>query len=386
MRKISGFIAVLLLALTACKKGTDAPAEESAVKNAVKETAAGEVPKSLPLPPFPDYPAPKAELTVDDESVIYFSTKSPYDFSRVLSGFDEAPDTTGKGTLILPEGASAENPVPAMVILHGSGGIQDGREFTYANWFAQNGIAGFVVDYYEPRGVTDETPYVMKTMVTTEVDIIADAYGALNVLGTHPAIDEDRIGVTGYSYGGMATRYTLDKRIKDIMAPDVPPFSLHMDIYGPCHQNTGSWETTGAPYLAIYGDDDNSVDPAQCSEVQKNLFLGGSKVESMLIKGAGHAWEKVAPQGEFGGAFVRGCEFSWHPETGVFLVDGIAGEFQPAPDMTREQRAAVRAGLGSLAGGCIGQGYTVGSNPEADAKSKAKQLEFIKRHFELDKR
>ncbi|NNE58520.1 MAG: dienelactone hydrolase [Hellea sp.] len=368
--------AAAALALSGCKQGVDAWNEAPVDHNKAKY-------EKLPLPAFPDYPAPQMQLSAGDSGVIYFSTKSPYDFSRVLHGYDTAPDTTGKGTLVLPDGASPDSPVPAMVILHGSGGIADGREFTYAELFADNGIASFVVDYYAPRGVTEETPYVMKTMATTEVDIIADAYSALKIIGTHPAIDASRIGVTGYSYGGMATRYALDIRIKEIMAPDIPPFALHMDLYGPCHQDTGSWRTTGAPYLAIYGDADNSVDPETCSDVQDFLGVGGSEVESHIIAGAGHAWENSAPKGKFGQAYIRGCEFSWHPETGIFMVNGKSGEFQPEPDMTREERAFVRSKLGSLAGGCIGMGYTAGNDPAADAESKAWQLDFMKRHFNL---
>ena len=384
--KTSVVLVSAMLALSACKKGADAWNEAPVDTNAPSEVQAStkSPAERLPLPPFPDYPAPLSELSETYDGVVYFATKSPYDFSRVLNGFDEAPETIGKGTLVLPEGADAETPVPAMVILHGSGGIQEGREFAYANWFASKGIAGFVVDYYAPRGVTEETPYVMKTMAATEVDLVTDAYAALNILATHPAIDANRIGVTGYSYGGMATRYTLDPRIKEIMAPGVPPFALHMDIYGPCHQNTGSWETTGAPYLAVYGTADNSVEPAKCAQVQDKLRQGGSEVEALVIEGAGHAWENAAPKGEFGGAYIRGCEFSWHPETGAFLVDGKAGRFQPEPSMDREERAFVRSTLGELVGSCLGMGYTVGSNPAADKESKARQLAFMKAHFGLD--
>jgi len=341
-----------------------------------------ETPKELQLPPFPEYSPMKTELGETDQAHIIFPIKSPYDFTRVLNGYDDLPIHAGKGDLFLPKGARADNPVPAMVILHGSGGIQDGREYDYAQLFNENGIAAFVVDYYEPRGVTDATPYVVKTMAATEVDVMSDAYSALKILGTHPAIDKTRIGVTGYSYGGMATRYVLDDRLKNIMAPDVPPFALHMDIYGPCHQTLGHTGTTGAPYLAIHGDKDNSVDPALCQEVYKDLEAGGSKVESHVIAGAGHAWENAAPLSEFGGSYVRGCKFSFD-ENGTFLVDGQSGRFQPTPEMTRPQRAMVRAGLGELAGSCVGQGYTVGNNPEADKKSKALQLEFMKRVFGL---
>lgn len=363
--------------LAACSASTN---ETSKVET--PSVAVSEEPKELPLPAFPDYPPAKMKLSADDEGVLYYPIKSPYDFSRILNGYEALETHTGKATLVLPEGASADNPVPGIVIMHGSGGIKEGREMDYAQLFAQNGIASFVIDYYEPRGVTDDTPYVMKTMITTEVDIMSDAYSALKILGTHPAIDASRIGVTGYSYGGMGTRYVLDDRLKNIMAPDVLPFALHMDIYGPCHQTLGHTGTTGAPYLAIHGDADNSVDPELCQKVYKDIEAGGSKVESLVIAGAGHAWENADPLSEFEGGFVDGCKFSFD-DKGTFLVDGKSGRFQPTPDMTRPQRAMVRAGLGELAGSCVGYGYIVGNNPEADKKSKALQLDFMKRVFGL---
>jgi len=256
--------------------------------------------KELPLPAFPNYPAAKTMLSADDNGVIYYPIKSPYDFSRVLSGYDDLETHTGKATLVMPKGASADKPVPAMVILHGSGGIKEGREMEYAALFAKNGIAGLVVDYYEPRGVTPDTVYQMKTMIATEVDVMSDAYSALK--------------------------------------------------------------------QAVY----------------KDLEAAGTKVESHVMPGAGHAWENASPKQEFTeGSFVRGCKFSYDPKTGAFLVDGKAGRFQPTLDMTRPQRAMVRAGLGELAGSCVGQGYTVGSDPATDKKSKAIQLEFMKRVFGL---
>ncbi len=363
-------------------------AEQGAVKpNAVEKTKTASIDAkahpALPLPGFADYPDAKTVLGADDSGVIYYPIKSPYDFSRVLHGYDALAAHTGKGVLVMPEGASPDKPVPAMVILHGSGGIKEGREMRYAKLFAKNGIASFVVDYYEPRGVKVDTPYQMKTMIATEVDVMSDAYSALKILGTHPAIDAARIGVTGYSYGGMATRYVLDDRLKDIMAPNVPPFALHMDIYGPCHQTLGHEGTTGAPYLAIHGDNDNSVDPKLCQDVYKVMAAAGTQVESHLMPGAGHAWENASPRKVFEeGSYVRGCNFTFDSETGAFLVDGQAG-FQPLPEMNRPQRAMVRAGLGKLAGKCVGQGYLVGSDPGTDKKSKAIQLEFMKRKFGL---
>lgn len=339
---------------------------------------------SIELPEFPELPEPQSMLTEGQSGDIYFATRSPYDFSELLHNYDNALRNTGKGALILPEGASAENPVPAMIILHGSGGMDPDREPEYARLFAEHGIAALILDYYSVRGVTSDSIYLMKTLSASDTDIIVDAYSALKLLGSHPAIDAERIGVTGYSYGGMATRYTLDARVKEIIAPEVPPFAAHIDVYGPCHQTLGGGKTTGGAYLAIYGDEDNSVDVAQCQPVYKAIEAGGSTVEQLLIPGAGHAWEsKSRERKEYDFPYIRGCEFTFDSESGAFHVNGRATP--PAPEGSgRNERAYARAAIGIYAPECIKQGYIVGDDPQADSQAKAKMLEFLKRHLQPD--
>jgi len=286
-------------------------------------TPAVEMPTSITLPEFPKLPAPIVRLESGQAGDLYFLSSSPYDFSVLLNDLADAPPTTGKGHLVLPEGASPENRVPAMVILPGSGGEQPGREMEYAKLFADNGIASFIVDYYTPRGATPETPYMIKTLAASEVDVLTDAYMALILLSRHPDIDDSRIGVTGYSYGGMATRYALDFDTQQILAPYAFPFALHVDMYGPCHQTLGEGETTGAPYLAIYGDNDNSVDPAACAVVQKDLKANGSKVEAHIMPGAGHAWETKRPLQEYPSPYIRGCTFSYDQQSGAFELNDV---------------------------------------------------------------
>jgi len=333
---------------------------------------------SVDLAEMPELPEPATKLTADSEGKIYFATKSPYDFSRLLIGYDKLPSHSGVGELFMPEGASADNPVPAFIILHGSGGIRPERETEYARIFNMLGIAAFVLDYYTPRGDATEEHYIRKVLSATESDIIVDAFSALKLLGTHPAIDAEKIGVTGYSYGGMVTRYALDPRLKQIIAPDVPPFALHMDFYGPCHQTLGEDETTGGAYLAIFGDQDNSVDPKACARVQETLKANGVSVESHMLKGAGHAWETSIERAMGDSPFVRGCEFSYDPKTGHPLVDGKPVA-HPANNATRGERAFIRTAISIETPHCIGEGYIIGNDPKSDKKAKAIMTEFLKK-------
>lgn len=333
---------------------------------------------SVDLAEMPNLPEPFTQLTADSSGKVYFPTKSPYDFSRLLTGFDKLPSHSGVGELYLPDDASAENPVPAIIILHGSGGIKAERETAYAAMFNKMGIAAFVLDYYTPRGNPEEEHYIRKVLSATESDIIVDAFSALKLVGTHPAIDAAKIGVTGYSYGGMVTRYVLDPRLKNIVAPDVPPFALHMDFYGPCHQTLGEDQTTGGAYLAIFGDQDNSVDPKACAKVQETLKANGVSVESHMLKGAGHAWESSVERAMSDNPYVRDCEFSYHPETGDPLVDGEPVS-KAKVDATRGERAFVRTAISIETPQCIGEGYIVGNDPISDKKAKAIMTEFLKK-------
>lgn len=332
----------------------------------------------IDLPEFPQQPEPTTELSIDDSGMLYFHTKSPYDFSVLLNDYDNAKPTIGRGELFLPDNASIDKPVAALIILHGSGGIVKGREKEYAKLFAKQGIASLILDYYQPRGVTEKTPYLKKMLSSTEVDIIVDAYSALKLLATHPLIDARRIGVTGYSYGGMATRYTLDPRLRQIIAPDVPPFALHMDIYGPCHQTLGESRTTGGDYLAIFGDQDNSVDPQACERVQAMLRQAGTDVERYIIKGAGHAWENTKPRKEYGNPYIKDCTFSFHPQTGHLLVNNKPAK-SAGQNATRGERALIRTRIQIEAPECIKQGYIVGKDEASDRQAKSIMIDYLKR-------
>ena len=114
---------------------------------------------SLPIPEFTQFPQPVDVLEENESGTVFFRTQTPFDFDVILNDYESAIETTGVGYLFLPEGASAENAVPAMIVMHGSGGISAGREMTYGRFLAENGIAAFVVDYYLPRGVNKKTPY-----------------------------------------------------------------------------------------------------------------------------------------------------------------------------------------------------------------------------------
>lgn len=328
------------------------------------------------LPPLPPVVNVKTNLSIEDQGTIRFPSKSPYDFSVLLTDYENAPDSVAQGDLFLPPNATADNPVPAMVILHGSGGLRNDREYEYAKLFNDMGIAAFVIDYYTPRGVTADFTYIQKTLTTSEIDIVVDAYAALRLLGTHPLINPKKIGVTGYSYGGMATRYSLDTRVKEILAPNIAGFAAHADFYGPCHQTLGHNKYLPAAYLAVFGDSDNSVNPKQCETVHNAIKESGNSTEIIMIPNTGHAWENQIERKIYDAPFINNCELSFAPNSGLPLINNMPVKYAKK-GASRERRAYLRARIMMDAPECVGRGYIMGRDDDADTVAKVALKRFL---------
>lgn len=331
------------------------------------------------LPAFPQWADSKAALDPGDRGVIHYPTMTVLDLDVILGGMQDAVPTTGLGYLAVPPEASAANRVPAMVILPGSGGIRPGREHEYAALLESRGIASFIVDYYEPRGMTSDYSYAARAGTVTDFDVVADAYSALKLLSTHPGIDPDRIGVMGFSYGGMAVRHAIDARIREVLAPETPGFALHVDFYGPCFQKLGTTRTNGAPLLALRGTADASNDLADCERREAELAAIGVRVERRTFEGAGHAWDNAEPQRLSDSPYIVGCEIVYDDQ-GYALLDG-ARIADVGPGTPRRERLAARLfGSGALQR-CVRRGYTVGRNEEAARSGNEALLAFLERSF-----
>ncbi len=309
------------------------------------------------LPDYPDWPVPQQRLAAADEGEIYYPTRSPYDLERILSDLENAPITTGLGYLSYPK--EARGPIPAMVILPGSGGINPGREHDYAAWLNDRGIAAFVLEYYQPRGFNQASNYLVRTSAVTEFDLVTDAYAALQLLGSSPLIDAEKIGVIGFSYGGMAARLAMDSRIHQALAGDIAPFALHIDVYGPCYQRLESPAVTGAPILTLRGTEDASNDLQACEAREAELRELGTEVKAIVYQGAGHAWEVDSPREmQEEAPYLSGCEVIYDASGRPFL-NGQPLNNYPA-DASLATRVAARFSSGRQFQDCVGYGYIVG--------------------------
>src|ERR1035437_401344 len=109
------------------------------------------------------------------------------------------------GTLYLPENASS--PVPAVVLIHGTTGI-DQRGELYRQPLLDAGIGIFEVDF--------KTGIYKGTLDRPEPDTFLPlVFAALKELRKLPTVDPARIGIMGFSLGGnIALRTSMENNVK----------------------------------------------------------------------------------------------------------------------------------------------------------------------------
>lgn len=187
--------------------------------------------------------------------------------------------------------ADQPGPFGAVVLVHSSGGVQDFRECWYARAFAARGFAALVIDSFKPRGVmsTAEDQTRVKTM-----QMLQDAYGALAFLAADQRIDPARIGVMGFSKGGVVSLWSAIKVVADRAEAArglKQRFAFHLAFYPSCNAPYRSIVTTGGPILMMLGELDDYTPPQPCIDYARRLQASGVKAEFQVIPGAYHAWD-----------------------------------------------------------------------------------------------
>ncbi|MBI4634810.1 MAG: dienelactone hydrolase family protein [Candidatus Rokubacteria bacterium] len=243
-----------------------------------------------------------------------------------VRGWEEKPDGPG--------------PFPAVVLLHGCHGVSASTR-DWARWFRAEGYVALIVDSWAPRGMTEgcspESPDVPNT------ERFDDAVGALRHLHAAPYVDRARVGVIGWSNGGvfsvaLVNGPSLERaRGRGVTLPD-PGFRAAVGVSpGGCVSLAP--ELVVRPTLVLIGDADDWTRPGPCVEMVENMKKKGADVSIVLYPGAYH----------------------------YFDVEGLTRTV--LTDVVNENRP----------GGCCGA--TVGYDPAAAADARRRVADFFGYHL-----
>jgi dienelactone hydrolase len=231
--------------------------------------------------------------------------------------------------------------LPAVVILHGSGGIDFRGDF-YARALNAAGIATLEIDMWEARGVT-APPENQLPIVT-----YPDAFAALAFLSTHENINPDRIGVLGFSWGGVVTMASAEELYANQFGGvGGLRFAAHAAHYPVCYGyntilpnipppplNGLQWlDLTGAPVLIQIGTEDDYDNGAEnCLELIDDLLDPEDQniVEVAVYEDAYHAWDRLQVLITVNDLFAN---------EGSYFTTGVVPEVVIIPDVDKAYKS-----------------------------------------------
>lgn len=184
-------------------------------------------------------------------------------------------------------------PFPAVVLLHGCGGVSD-QLTRWARWLAGRGYLALVLDSFGPRGVpgncAPDSPDDMPT--TARFD---DAMGALTYLQSRPDVVPGRIAAIGFSQGGGYAMSVINgpsierARGRGVRVP-ATGYAAAIAVYpGGCEHYAN--EQVVRPLLVLIGAADDWTPAPRCEAMVSALNGRGANASIVLYPGAYHYFD-----------------------------------------------------------------------------------------------
>lgn len=167
--------------------------------------------------------------------------------------------------LLRPPG---QGPSPAIVALHGCGGLLDGRgrirarEMDWAERFLAAGYAVLFPDSFTARGFAEICTGSSRSIFPK--NRAQDALAAAEWLGSQPFIDRSKLALMGWSHGAMSVLWAV--------RPDVlgtpPAFRTAVALYPGCRQiaRLEGWQPS-IPLTLLIGGADDWTQPGPCRDL-----------------------------------------------------------------------------------------------------------------------
>jgi len=255
----------------------------------------------------------------------YNSGSFPNEFMSLKDGSYKKSPVKIDALIVFPK--KGKEPFPVLVFNHASGGswMWSNEWFKFDRQMARHllkkGIAVVFVDNFTGRSVVsaDEDQSQVSTY-----SFYIDAFMTLEYLSKDPKINIKKVGITGWSRGGMNSLAIAETRIRDALINKDLYYAASLPRSVECRQSgffrnplpikeTKIWMVNGAI--------DDASHASICKEFGKKLKTNGADIKVTTKTGWGHGFEA-----NYEAEFEKGQEV-WHGCSDYYTEDdGMANK------------------------------------------------------------
>jgi len=215
-----------------------------------------------------------------------FLTFTPGTISQIYTDDWRIRPRKISGQFNLPPG---NGPFPAVILYHGHYHPDDLKP-----WFnelvprlLEENIATFVLDSFTGRKI-DGTAFFETRL--SRAARLTDIFQSLNLLAKFEEIDENRIGISGYSVGGTAALLAADQRLNETSLARGRSFAAILPVYPSCQVRFRTHKLTRAEILLLLAEDDDYSPSEFCEEYVREVSAAGYDVKNKKYENIQHGW------------------------------------------------------------------------------------------------
>lgn len=226
---------------------------------------------------------------------------------------------------------------PAIVLLHGRAGAYSSlakgeysaatlskRHKTWGQYWADHGYIALLVDSFGPRGFPEgfgRGSYEDRPAEVSEQTVRPlDAYAALRYLRTRRDVEPTRIGVQGWSNGGMTVLVTMSQNAPGIDNPTPQTgFRAALAEYPGCGMDAIKGEYRNySPLLLMLASADEEVNPQRCEKFAEKAKRSGAPIALIIHEGAEHNYDDPGKTKQSNPANAQATEETFRRATEFF--------------------------------------------------------------------
>ena len=240
----------------------------------------------------------------------YNSGPFPNEFMSLKNGSYKNSPVKIDALIVFPD--KGQGPFPVLVFNHASGGswMWSNEWFKFDRLMARRllkkGVAVVFVDNFTGRSVisADEN----QSQVTT-FSFYIDAFMTLEYLSKDPRVDIKKVGITGWSRGGMNSLAISETRIRDAIISKNLYYAASLPRSVECRQSgffRNPQPIKETKILMVNGNIDDASHAHVCEEYGEKMKLNGANIKVITKQGWGHGFEA-----NYSAEFEKGQEV-WH--------------------------------------------------------------------------